>query len=74
MTYVFYGRVEELGRARTMANPVFEREGEGRYTGLIMPVYPLTAGVSNHLMAGLAGGRWRCARRSGRKFCPNPRA
>lgn len=38
----------------TMANPVFEREGEGRYTGLIMPVYPLTAGVSNHLMAGLA--------------------
>ena len=53
-TYVFYGRVEELGRARTMANPVFEREGEGRYTGLIMPVYPLTAGVSNHLMAGLA--------------------
>lgn len=28
--------------------------GEGRYTGLIMPVYPLTAGVSNHLMAGLA--------------------
>lgn len=54
VTYVFYGRVEELGRARTMANPVFEREGEGRYTGLIMPVYPLTAGVSNHLMAGLA--------------------
>ncbi len=54
VTYVFYGKVEELGRARTMTNPVFEREGEGRYTGLIMPVYPLTAGISNHLMANLA--------------------
>ena len=54
VTYVFYGKVEELGRARAMTNPVFEREGEGRYTGLIMPVYPLTAGISNHLMASLA--------------------
>ena len=54
VTYVFYGKVEELGRARAMTNPVFEREGEGRFTGLIMPVYPLTAGISNHLMASLA--------------------
>ena len=54
VTYVFYGKVEELGRARAMTNPVFEREGEGRFTGLIMPVYPLTAGISNYLMASLA--------------------
>jgi len=52
-TYVFYGKLEEMGRARSMANPVFERQGEGRYTGRIMPVYPLTAGVSNHFLSNL---------------------
>jgi ATP-dependent DNA helicase RecG len=52
-SYVFYGRVEEQGRARFMTNPVFEREGAGRYTGCIVPVYPLTAGVSNNLLSGL---------------------
>ena len=53
VTYVFYGRVEESGRSRAMTNPAFEREGAGKVTGLIMPVYPLTAGVSNNLLAGL---------------------
>ncbi len=53
VTYVFYGRVEESGYSRTMTNPVFEQEGAGKVTGLIMPVYPLTAGVSNYLLAGL---------------------
>ena len=53
VSYVFYGKVEEMGRSRSMTNPVFEREGDGRYTGLIMPVYPLTAGVSNNVMAGM---------------------
>lgn len=52
-TYVFYGKVEVMGRARQMTNPVFEREGHARFTGCIMPVYPLTAGVSNNLLAGL---------------------
>ena len=53
-TYVFFGTAERQGRARSMTNPVFEKEGAGRVTGLIMPVYPLTAGISNNLVAGLA--------------------
>ena len=53
-TYVFYGTAERQGRARSMTNPVFEKEGTSRVTGLIMPVYPLTAGISNNLLAGLA--------------------
>ena len=52
--YVFYGTVERQGNLFTMANPVFEREGAARFTGIIMPVYPLTAGISNNLVAGLA--------------------
>ncbi len=52
-TYVFYGTVERQGQTAAMTNPVFEREGSARSTGLIMPVYPLTAGISNNLLAGL---------------------
>ena len=52
-SYVFYGMVERQGNLFSMTNPVFEREGAARFTGLIMPVYPLTAGVSNNLLAGL---------------------
>ena len=52
-TYIFYGKAEAQGRARAMANPVFERAGAKKVTGLIMPVYHLTAGVSNNLLAGL---------------------
>lgn len=53
-SYIFYGRVEAMGRYRQLTNPVFEREDRARFTGRIMPVYPLTAGVSNNLLAGLA--------------------
>ena len=52
-SYVFYGTVERQGNLFSMTNPVFEREGAARFTGLIMPVYPLTAGISNNLLAGL---------------------
>ena len=52
-SYVFYGVVERQGGSYAMTNPVFEREGAQRTTGLIMPVYPLTAGISNNLLAGL---------------------
>lgn len=53
-TYIFYGKTEVMGRRRSMTNPVFEKEGVGQITGCILPVYPLTAGITNHLMVQLA--------------------
>lgn len=53
-SYIFYGKMEVMGRHRQLTNPVFEHEAKTRFTGRIMPVYPLTAGVSNNLLAGLA--------------------
>ena len=53
-TYVFFGKVEAMGRRRSMTNPVFEKEGARQVTGCILPVYPLTAGITNHLMVNLA--------------------
>ena len=49
-TYVFYGRAEGTPRRLQMTNPLFEREGERRITGRIMPIYPLTAGVSQSML------------------------
>ena len=48
--YVFWGVVEEQGSRRTMVNPIFERTDRQAVTGCILPVYPLTAGISNHLL------------------------
>lgn len=51
--YIFYGKVELVGNHRQMTNPQFEPAGTPRFMGHIMPVYPLTAGISNVLLAGL---------------------
>ena len=46
-TYVFYGRASAMGSHRGMTNPVFEREGAPMaVTGRIVPIYRLTAGLS----------------------------
>ena len=45
-TYVFYGKAEGNLLRRRMANPIVEPEGRREATGRIVPVYPLTAGVS----------------------------
>ena len=59
--YIFFGTVEEQGRRRTMVNPIFERVGKQNFTGCIMPIYPLTAGITNHLLASLTRQALDCA-------------
>jgi len=51
--YIFFGMVEEHGSRRAMVNPIFEPADRRNTTGRIIPVYPLTAGISNHLMLSL---------------------
>ncbi len=52
-SYIFYGTVEQTGSRKSMTNPVFEPEAAaGQFTGTIVPIYPLTAGISNKLLAG----------------------
>lgn len=51
--YIFYGVVEEQNGRRCMVNPIFERQDKRTFTGRIMPIYPLTAGISNHILANL---------------------
>ena len=54
-TFVFYGRAEGTLLRKQMTNPLFEREGAHQVTGRIVPIYPLTAGVSQSLL--LKAGR-----------------
>lgn len=45
--YIFYGRVSVQGRLRSMVNPIFEAGYKpSRFTGRIVPIYRLTAGLS----------------------------
>ena len=68
--YVFYGEIQEQGSRRSMVNPVFEREGDRDFTGRIVPVYPLTAGISNHLMVSPDSPGSRAVRRPGAESLP----
>ena len=50
--YLFYGRVQGFGRARQMISPQAEKVAENdRNPGRIVPVYPLTAGLTQRDMA-----------------------
>ncbi len=44
--YVFFGKSEGENRRKSMNNPVVEKENAALLTGRIVPVYHLTAGVS----------------------------
>ena len=50
-TYIFYGKADGTLLRKTMVSPVVEPEGRQENTGRIVPVYPLTAGVSQLLLS-----------------------
>ncbi len=50
-TYVFFGKVEGNLIRRQMTNPILEREGQQQLTGRIMPIYPLTAGITQLVLS-----------------------
>lgn len=53
--YVLYGKVTVQGGRRQMHAPVFDTDGMQKNTGKIVPVYPLSAGLSETIMQNLAG-------------------
>ena len=60
-TYTFFGKAEGEGRHKSMTNPIVEREGSRIVTGRIVPIYPLTAGVTqNFLLKAIEQGLAAC--------------
>ena len=67
-TYTFCGKIEGALLRKQMTNPVVEREGQHLLTGRIVPIYPLTAGVSQSiLIRSMAQGLAAC-----RDLLPDP--
>lgn len=49
-SYVFYGKTEGSLLRKQMTNPLFEKESAHQITQRIMPIYPLTAGISQTIL------------------------
>lgn len=61
-TYTFYGRAEGSLLRKSMASPIVEPEGRREHTGRIVPIYPLTAGISQLLLSrAIQQGLGSCA-------------
>ena len=67
-TYTFFGKFSGNGGRLEITNPIFEKEGsEGESTGRIVPVYRLTAGISQKVLSraiaqGLKAAQEGCRR------------
>lgn len=49
-TYTFYGKIINKGGTFEMSSPVYEEEGVDKNTGRIVPIYPLTARLSQNML------------------------
>ena len=47
-TYNFYGKVEIKKGRYEMKSPIFDESGENKNTGKIIPIYPLTYGITQN--------------------------
>lgn len=48
--YIFYGKISFRGAKIEMTGPVYEKEGQGRFTEKIVPIYPLTGGLTQKIV------------------------
>lgn len=49
-TYVFYGKINQSGKRKEIENPVYETEDKQRYTGKIIPIYPLSETMTQKMI------------------------
>lgn len=48
--YILYGKITRNRGKMEMINPVFEKKGKERFTGKIVPLYPLTEGLTQKIL------------------------
>ena len=49
-TYHFFGKIEKKTGVTEMKTPVFDLEGKSKNTGKIIPIYPVTYGLSQNVI------------------------
>ena len=50
--YIFYGKIQASRQKRELVNPIYEKRGRQRFTGKIVPVYPLTENLTQRMVQG----------------------
>ncbi len=48
--YNFYGKIALKGSKLEMITPVYEKDGQNSFTGKIIPIYPLTGGLTQKVV------------------------
>ena len=48
--YILYGKITRNRGKMEMINPVYEKKGKERFTGKIVPLYPLTEGLTQKIV------------------------
>ena len=48
--YILYGKITRNRGKMEIVNPVFEKKGSERFTGKIVPLYPLTEGLTQKIL------------------------
>ena len=48
--YIFFGKIKETMGKRELINPVFEKPEKKKYTGRIVPIYPLTGNLTQKIL------------------------
>ena len=49
-SYMFFGKVKENRGKLELINPVFEKPDKNKYTGRIVPIYPLTGNLTQKIL------------------------
>ena len=53
-SYTFYGKVQKAYNGRIeLTSPIFDKDGETKNTGKIIPLYPLTNGMTQNVLRGI---------------------
>lgn len=60
--YIFFGKIVMNRGKRTMINPVYESADKQKFTGRVVPVYPLCEGLSQTVMRSAMESAIECMR------------
>jgi len=48
--YMFFGKISQKGGKRELVNPVYEKPEKRKYTGRIVPIYPLSGNLTQKIV------------------------
>ncbi len=69
--YTFYGKVQRASAGRIeVASAIFDKEGETKNTGKIVPLYPLTNGMTQNVLRGIIENALKLTNNQFEEFLP----